>query len=123
LWFYLAARTNGLQDPAISANVWPIISNTEALAVQEAYFGNSGLFTTSASFLGEHVYPKSLSCSNACPYQYQRRGGDDMHRRATRMTSRDGDGMYGGPQERLVVVEMRCKRRVTRKTSSRGDVI
>jgi len=34
--------SHNVNDPKISANIWPIITNTEALAVSEAYFGNSG---------------------------------------------------------------------------------
>jgi alpha-galactosidase len=34
--------SHNVNDPKISAEVWPIISNTEALAVSEAYFGDSG---------------------------------------------------------------------------------
>lgn len=34
--------SHDVNDPNISATVWPIISNKEALAVSEAYFGNSG---------------------------------------------------------------------------------
>ena len=34
--------SHNVNDPVMSAKVWPIISNKEALAVSEAYFGNSG---------------------------------------------------------------------------------
>jgi hypothetical protein len=34
--------SHNVNDPVMSEKVWPIISNTEALAVSEAYFGHSG---------------------------------------------------------------------------------
>ena len=34
--------SHNVNDPVISERVWPIIANTEALAVSEAYFGHSG---------------------------------------------------------------------------------
>lgn len=34
--------SHNVNDPVMSAKVWPIITNTEALAVSEAYFGHSG---------------------------------------------------------------------------------
>ena len=60
--------SHDLTNDAISTTIWPIITNTEALAVSSAYYGFSGsTFKSASETIEAGRAPRVLSAAPAVP--------------------------------------------------------